>query len=119
MRDEVYGQLTETEHKAEHYQCFIKNENLDKKLIKFYSQSSSVPILADDTFINTLTLIKPSAEVPRHSQAYRRPSISEVISEVALMFGVEINSLVIAKKGRGKTNIPRKMAIYICYNKIF
>ena len=35
VRDEVYGQLTGTEHKAEDYRCFMVNEELDKKLIKF------------------------------------------------------------------------------------
>lgn len=113
MRNEVYGQLTDTEHKAEQYQCFIENENLDKKLIKFYSQSSTVPILGDDAFINSLALVKPSTEVPRDAQAYMRPSISAVISAVALMFGKESSELIIVKKGRGKPNIPRKMAIYI------
>jgi len=112
-RDEVYAQLTQEEYKADHYQCFISNENLDKKLIKFYSQPSATPILGDDIFVNALTLVKPSPEVPRHAQAYRRPSISAVISEVALEFGEEINALIAVKKGRGKKNTPRKMAIYI------
>ena len=50
VREEVYGQLTQTEHKAEQYRCFMVNEDLDKKLIKFYSQKSSLPILGDDAF---------------------------------------------------------------------
>ena len=113
MRDEVYGQLTGTEHKAEHYRSFIGNEDLDIKLIKFYNQQSALPVLGDDIFINSLTLVKPSSEVPRHLQAYSRPTISAVISEVALFFGEEANSLITMKKGRVKSNTPRKMAIYI------
>ena len=113
VREEVYGQLTQTEHKAEQYRCFMVNEDLDKKLIKFYSQQSSLPILGDDAFINSLTLIKPSIEVPRHLQVYTRPSISAVISEVALLFGEDIRTLITVKKGRVKSNIPRKMAMYI------
>lgn len=112
-RDEVYAQLTQLEHKAEHYQCFVGDKNLDKKLIKFYNQPSAIPILGDDIFINTLTLVKPSSEVPRHSQASLRPSISAVVSAVALEFGEDISSLLIVKKGPGAKNTPRKMAIYI------
>jgi putative transposase len=113
VRDEVYGQLTETDHKADHYQCFMANEDLDRKLIKFYSQQSASPILGDDLFINSLTLVKPSTEIPRHSQVYMRPSISAVISEVALLFGEDISKLTTVRKGRVKSNIPRKMAMYI------
>ena len=36
-----------------------------------------------------------------------------MISEVALFFGEEANSLITMKKGRVKSNTPRKMAIYI------
>jgi hypothetical protein len=113
VREEVYGQLTETEHVAEHYRCFMANEYLDKKLIKFYSHQSASPILGDDVFINSLTLIKPSKEIPHHSQVYTRPSISSVISEVALLFGEECSALTTVKKGRIKSNIARKMAMYI------
>ena len=35
VRDEVYGQLTGSEDKGEHYRCFIGNEDLDKKLYPF------------------------------------------------------------------------------------
>ncbi|MCX7116828.1 MAG: hypothetical protein NTW94_02790 [Legionellales bacterium] len=57
--------------------------------------------------------MKPSTEVPRHSQAYTRPLISEVVSKVALMFGEEIDTLTTMKKGWVKSNTPRKMAMYI------
>ena len=113
MRDAVYAQLTGSEHKAEQYQRFICNEDLDKKLINFYSQSFVSPILGNDLFIDSLALVKPSTEVPRYSQVYKRPSISAVISEVALMFDEEIHTLITMKKGRVKSNTPRKMAMYI------
>jgi len=58
-------------------------------------------------------LVKPSTETPRHSRVYTRPSISAVISEVALLFGEDINTLTTVKKGRVKSNTPRKMAMYI------
>ena len=113
IRDEVYGQLTESESKAEHYQNFINNDVLDKKLVKFYCQKTAEPVLGDEAFINTLMLIKPSKEVPRQAQVMRRPTILAIISEVSLMYGDDIGSIVTAKKGRGESNIPRKMAMYI------
>ena len=48
-----------------------------------------------------------------HFQAYSRPTISAVISEVALLIGEEANVLITMKKGGVKSNTPRKMAIYI------
>ncbi len=113
VRDEIYGQLSGTEHKAEHYECFMANEDLDKKLIKFYSQQSAPPVLGDEIFVNSLSLVKPSKETPRHSQVYTRPSITAVISEVAILFREDVSTLTTVKKGRVKSNIPRKMAMYI------
>jgi hypothetical protein len=113
VRDEIYDQLTGTAHKAEHYECFMANEDLNKKLIEFYSQQSVSPILGDEVFVNSLTLVKPPKETPRHSQVYRRPSIIAVITEVALLFGKDVSTLITVKKGRVKSNTPRKMAMYI------
>ena len=113
VRDEVYGQLTGSEHKVEHYRCFIGNADLDKQLIKYYSQTSALPILGDEEFVSSLTLAKPSIETPRQAQVIKRPSIVEIISEVALMFGEEKIALITVKKGRGRSNVPRKMAMYI------
>jgi putative transposase len=113
VREDIYGQFTANEQKAEHYKCFMANEDLNKKLIKFYSQQSGSPVLGDDEFVNSLALLKPSRETPRHSQVYGRPSISAVISEVAMVFGQDFGTLITVKKGRVKSNIPRKMAMYI------
>lgn len=113
VRDEIYGQLTQAGHKVESYQCFMANEDLDKRLIKFYSQPSGTTVLGDDVFVNSLVLMKPSCETARHSQVYTRPSISAVIAEVALLFGEDIKTLISVKKGRVKSNTPRKMAMYI------
>lgn len=115
-RDEVYGQLTESGRKAESYQLFMANEELEKKLIKFYSQQTLRPVLGDELFINSLKLEKPSPEIPSHSKVYRRPTIFAIISEVALHFGEDISTLTTVKKGRVKSNIPRKMAMYIARN---
>ena len=113
VRDEIYGQLTGSEQKAEHYRSFIANEDLDKTLIKFYSQTSAAPILGDEAFVSTLTLAKPSMEVSRKVRVMKRLSIFEIISEVASMFSEEKTALITIKKGRGKSNVPRKMAMYI------
>jgi hypothetical protein len=99
--------------KAEHYRSFIDNEALDKNLIKFYSQTSAGPILGDEAFVSTLTLVKPSMEVPRQAQVAQRPSIFEIISEVSLIFAEAEGVLTTIKKGKGKSNVPRKMAMYI------
>ena len=113
VREEVYSQLTETEHKAEHYQCFMVNEDLDKKLSKFYNQQVASPILGNDSFINSLRLVKPSTEIPRHSQVYARLAIAAIILEVALLFGVDVSTFTSVNIGRVKSNTPRKMAMYI------
>ena len=113
VREEVYSQLSGSDHKAEHYRCFIGNESLDNKLIKFYSQPSALSILGDEAFVSSLVFVKPSIEVPRLAKVIKRPSLVEIISEVALMFGEEAQALIAVKKGRGKSNIPRKMAMYI------
>lgn len=111
--DEVYSQLTTNHSKPEHYQHFMTNENLDKSLIKFYQQQTAGPILGNEAFINKLALIKASSEVPRHIQVMKRPTILAIISEISSMHGEDISSIVVAKRGRGKSNELRKMAMYI------
>ncbi len=76
-REAVYGQLPRREDKAENHRLFI--EDLDKKLIKFYSQASASPILGEEAFINTLTLAQPSKEIPRKARLIKRPSILDII----------------------------------------
>ena len=78
-REAVYGQLPRREDKAENHRLFIGNEDLDKKLIKFYSQASASPILGEEAFINTLTLAQPSKEIPRKARLIKRPSILDII----------------------------------------
>ena len=113
VRKEVYAQLTGCEDNSEQYRCFIENEGMDKRLIKFYSQTGILPILGEEAFLNTLTIDKSSIEVPRHERVIRRIPMIEIISEIALMFGEEKKALTTVKNGRGKPNLPRKMAMYI------
>ena len=93
--------------------CFIANESLDRKLIKFYTQATGLPILGDEAFVNTLPIVELSMEVARREQVIQRPAMFKIISAVALKFGEETKTLTTAKKGRGKSNVPRKMAMYI------
>ena len=112
-QSEVYGQLANAPDKAEAYRLFMKNKEISKELLEFYSKQRLVPVLGDEVFINKLQLSDLAEETPRQDRVNQRPSITKILTEVADAFDVSVNALLALKKGRGLQNTPRKVAMYV------
>jgi putative transposase len=112
-QSEVYGQVSHLSEKAEAYLMFMNNQNICKSLLRFYNKQRLFPVLGDDSFINKLKLTNLPEETPRQDRVTQRPTITRILTEVANAFEVQVNTLLELKKGRGRKNTPRKIAMYI------
>lgn len=113
VRDEIYGQLTQSHDKALHYKQFMHNRELNKTLQLFYQNNSIAPVLGDEAFINALELKAPSKEVPHEQQVVTRPFISDIISTVAKFYHQHPDDLIAVKRGPQNISPGRKMAMLI------
>jgi chromosomal replication initiation ATPase DnaA len=113
VRDEIYGQMTHLPNKAEHYRLFMEDIALNEVLIHFYDNQRLAPVLGDELFVNSLSLVAKSAETPRKDSVVKRPSLTKIITETASAFGLSAEQVLRYQKGRGHQNIPRKIAMYL------
>ncbi|WP_278025363.1 transposase [Legionella yabuuchiae] len=110
---EIYGQLTNYSDKFESYRLFMHESELNPKVKNFFGKERISPILGSTSFISNLKISEHSEEIPREDRFLSRPTIQLIIKETALEFSQNIESLCCSPKGRGKVNIPRKVAMYI------
>lgn len=114
MRDEIYRQLTTQSQESLHYHLFMNSKIFNESLMHFYSKERLSPILGDESFINQLTFNKPSIETSRGGRIIQqRLTLLEIINQVAIAFNQESHQLTAVKKGRGRKNCARKIAMYI------
>jgi len=113
VRSEVYGQISESSNKAEHYRLFMEDIVLNEALITFYAKQRLAPVLGDELFINKLCLSDESTETPRKDRVVKRPSLTEIVAETGKAFGISVEGVLSNQKGRGRKNMPRKIAMYI------
>jgi len=112
-QSEVYGQVGNSADKAEAYCLFMNNQEVCQSLLDFYSKQRLVPVLGDEVFISKLRLTDLLEETPRQDRVNQRPMISTILTEVADAFDVPVSTLLELKKGRGRQNTPRKVAMYL------
>ena len=112
-QSEIYDQVTSFSNKAEHYRLFMSDLEVNESLIEFYSKQRLSPVLGDDLFISKLDLHNFSEENPRQDRLSKSPTIMAIVTETAIEFGKSIDALLSLQKGRGRKNMPRKVAMYI------
>ena len=112
-QSEVYGQVGNTSNKAGAYRLFMSNQEICQPLLEFYNKQRLVPVLGDEVFMSKLKLTDLAEETSRQDRVSQRPSITRILAEVADAFDVQVKTLLESKKGRGRKNTPRKVAMYI------
>lgn len=111
--EEVYEQLTNTGNKAKKYEAFTLDLDIHRDLVTFYSHVNLPPILGGEDFTASLKLSKPSKETPKAKRAYHRASIADIVNVVSDFFNEEPEHLLRVKRGPQKSNLGRKVAMYI------
>jgi len=88
-------------------------EGNEQALEEFYKKVRQSPVLGDEEFRQRL-IEKPlrvDREHPRHERAAVRPSVDQVLRALAKIYGVKVENLLTAK--RGKENEARKVGMYL------
>ncbi|MGH9425329.1 MAG: helix-turn-helix domain-containing protein, partial [Terriglobia bacterium] len=80
---------------------------------EFYKKVRQSPVLGDEEFRERV-IEKPlrvDREHPRHERLAVRPSVDKVLKALAKIYGVKVEDLLTAK--RGKENEARKVGMYL------
>ena len=88
-------------------------EGNEQALEEFYKKGRQSPVLGDEEFRERL-IEKPlrvDREHPRHERAAVRPSVDGVLRALVKVYGVEVEDLLTAR--RGKKNEARKVGMYL------
>ena len=113
VREEVYGQLTESQAKAVCYRAFMHESLLKKEIVDFYGKVNLGAVLGESEFISSLQTKKASQETPKNQRVSWRPSILEIIDVVAVSVGSSVESLLRVQRGPQSSNVGRKIAMYV------
>jgi len=113
FQSEIYGQLTMSANKKELYRLFMDDLKLNEGIKSFFAKERISPILGNDAFISCLQDLNQSEEIPRSDRLFNRPTIMHIIEETAREFSQNPEFILILQKGRGRKNIPRKIAMHI------
>jgi putative transposase len=113
--NEVYEQLNARRNIKKKYREFVEEQELLEDIVVFYDTERTSPVLGDKQFAESaLTYIGEfDAEVLRANRRMGKPTIDELVSEVAVYFDTKIEFLTKSAKGRGARNTPRKVAMYV------
>jgi len=85
----------------------------EQALEEFYKKGRQSPVLGDEEFRERLNEkpLRVGREHPRHERALVRPSVDKVLRVLAGVYGVKVEDLMKAK--RGKDNEARKVGMYL------
>jgi putative transposase len=98
--------------KKSQYRQFVEQPGPDE-VTEFFRQGNQGPILGSSEFIKrALRGHRPNREQPRRD--HRMPGAGEILDAVAKGFGVTTAELRHTPRGRGRRNIPRAIAMYLC-----
>ncbi|UOB73762.1 transposase [Pseudoalteromonas sp. APM04] len=94
------------------YKQFVEYEN-NEEISAFYSSKKLLSVLGCDNFIENIKdyIAKSNSE---RKLVSKKHSADDVISYIAKHFSVEVDDIVMAKKGRKEKNLPRWYAIKLC-----
>ncbi len=111
VRDVIFS-LQGKKRKYAAYKQFVEYEN-NKEISSFYGAKKLLSVLGCEDFIKSIKdyIAISDSESKFVSKKY---SANDVIAYVAKHFSVEVDDIVVVKKGRKKKNLPRWFAIKLC-----
>lgn len=114
FQNDIYKQLEVRSRYQEKYRAFVEL-GIDEEIALFYNKGNTVPYLGSDAFRDWAYAQRSTDEacVPKQIIQMFRPSIDEIITQVAKTFKVSESSIVRSQRGRVHTNVPRWAAFYL------
>jgi len=110
---DVLNQLSARNQIKKKYKAYIEM-GVDEEIKIFYGKGNIMPYLGSDEFRAWAykKRVTKDEEVTEQERFYFRPSMQVIIEKVAKQFDVTSESIL--KRVRGKENIPRWVAMYLC-----
>ncbi len=114
-QQEVYEQLTSSRQRKRKYQAFVDDSHMPDSFQKFYNRQRHDPILGGKAFVERVKLLlsDTSDEISHGELQFTRPAIERIVAIVSDYYGIADSDIYAMRKGRGKTNQPRKVAMYL------
>ncbi|NNG41891.1 hypothetical protein HJP15_02860 [Pseudoalteromonas sp. NEC-BIFX-2020_002] len=111
VRDFIFS-LQGKKRKYAAYKQFVEFEN-SEKISAFYNAKKLLSVLGCEDFIENIKdhIASPNSESKLVVKKY---SADDVIAYLAQYFSVEVDDIVMVKKGRKEKNLPRWFAIKLC-----
>ncbi len=116
-REKIYGMLG-THQKYSRYHAFVAS-GVDEDIKRFYSKGNVATVLGDKDFKSDIHEQKDAFQILNDTtpSVLQSASIDEILSAVAQVFDVPLDSIRERSLGRQEKNIPRKLAMYYCFEK--
>ncbi len=111
---EVFDQLHANTNLQEKYLAFVEL-GVDEEIARFYGKGNIMPYLGSDSFRDWAYAQRDTEEAALSKQEIQlfRPSIDEIVNQVAKTFHVSDDSILRGQQRRGKNNLPRWVAMYL------
>ncbi len=103
-----------TRNTRDKYAAYVK-QGVDEELAHFYARGRIEPVLGGEAFRREIARGKKSraGRGQNSRSSVKPPSIDSVVKETARAFDISSKELREKIRGRGKTNLPRSVAIYL------
>ena len=114
---DVFAQLAAKSKRRQKYRLFVESQK-DDQLTQFYNKGNQLPYLGSETFRDWVyqqrEVLKRDADISKKDLAGFRPTIDEIINQVAEAFNVDTSDIVKGGHLAEPANIARKAAMYLC-----
>jgi len=111
-QSDIFDQLHASSRLREKYLAFVEL-GVDEEITRFYGKGNMMPYLGSEAFRDWAYAQRDTEESALSKQDIQlfRPSIDEIVEQVAKVFGVSADSIVKGKRGIGERNVPRWVAM--------
>ncbi|HEC11966.1 MAG TPA: hypothetical protein ENI80_01745 [Acidiferrobacteraceae bacterium] len=112
-RDTVYGELGSVQ-RYRAYKTYVEQGN-DRETERFYRLKNTPSIWGDKSFKDYAYSQAQSLDAEIDQKGLKHPvPLLRIIQAVAAYYDLSINNLLVAKRGQGKKNVPRWVAMKLC-----
>jgi putative transposase len=112
-RDTVYSELGSPQ-KYRGYQKFVEQGN-DIDTQKFYQLKNTPSILGSKSFREQAYSKAQSLDLEIDKKGLKQPiPLSKIVQAVAMHYDVPLDDILKTKRGKGRKNVPRRLAMKLC-----
>jgi len=113
-QQEIFSQLHVKTRQREKYRAFVEL-GVDEEIAQFYGKGNTMPYLGSENFRDWAYSQRTTEEssITKESIRLFRPSINEIVTQVAKKFSTSNESIINSSRGRVKNNIPRWVGLYL------